>query len=390
MRRQQLIQLLQFLVAWVVVYLFVVFVAERSFVDFILKYWLYLLIVSVSYFYYYSIEYEPDKKYRIIRMALIRWNLYLFAHIFFRPLLNISHELFVILWLVILWLWWTTKMKSRWRVLLQILWWIICFFILISGFFYLYPDAPDIKWFLDWRNYEISVIWATKPIDTSEAYIQITDSRRSSDFQIVPWFAKVLTEDLKISYPSLKKSRDENVVVRTPEWDIFWLFPQSEIGIEFSGNKMVMVSKLSWRIGFLTWIFSWVTSYSWIEPSLTEEEELWMKWAQYTYKQDFIRYLKNQISRSNIDWANNTIMYNIDWKIIKYLVKLFPTSFSKNLRNYNEFQEYFSWIDDDNEMDLSRYSMQQITWATKTSIWWGLKNGINAWKMNMYDIFKKH
>ena len=387
MRRKQLIQLLQFVAAWAIIYLFVVFVAKESFVDFVLKYWLYLLIVSVSYFYYYSVEYESDKKYKIIRMALIWGNVYLFAHIFFRPLLNISHELFVILWLVILWLWWTTRMSSRWRVLLQILWWITCFFILISWLFYLYPDSPDIEWFLDWRNYEISAIWAVNSVDKEDAYIQITDTKRSRDFQIVPWFTKVLNEDLRISYPSLKKSRDENIIIMTPKWDIFWLFPQSKIQVFFSGDEMIKVSKLSWKVGFLSWVFTWAIAYD--GDSLSEEEQVWLEWVQYNYKYDFVKYLKNQISKSNIDWASNTIMYNIDWKIIKFLVKLFPTSFSKNLRNYNEFQKYFDWIDKD-DVDLSRYSMQHITWDSRAWIWSSLKNGVNAWKTNTYNIFKKH
>ena len=97
MREKQLIQLLQFIFAWVLIWLFVIFVLEESFVDFLLKYRLYFLIVSISYFYYYSIQYEPDKKFELIRNVIIYGNLYLFAHIFFRPLLNISHELFVFL-----------------------------------------------------------------------------------------------------------------------------------------------------------------------------------------------------------------------------------------------------------------------------------------------------
>ena len=129
--RKQIIQLLQFIIVWVLLWLFVVFVMEESFVDFILRYWLYLLIVSFSYFYYYSIEYEPDKKYELIRNVLIYGNLYLFLHIFFRPILNISHQLFVLLWLIILWLWWTTKLTTRWRYLLQVVWWVFVFFILI-------------------------------------------------------------------------------------------------------------------------------------------------------------------------------------------------------------------------------------------------------------------
>ena len=51
--------------------LFVVFVMEESLVDFLLKYRLYFLIVSVSYFYYYSIQYDPDKKFIIIRNVII-------------------------------------------------------------------------------------------------------------------------------------------------------------------------------------------------------------------------------------------------------------------------------------------------------------------------------
>jgi hypothetical protein len=63
------------------------------------------------------------------------------------------------------------------------------------------------------------------------------------------------------------------------------------------------------------------------------------------YKQEIVSYLKNQISESRIGLANNTIMYNIDGIIIKFLSKMFPVTFSKNLHNYNEFQKYFSWVD---------------------------------------------
>ncbi|MBO7504993.1 hypothetical protein J6T66_02300 [bacterium] len=55
------------------------------------------MVASVSYYYYYSIQYEPDKKYELIRKVVLYGNVYLFAHVFFRPLLNISDELFVLL-----------------------------------------------------------------------------------------------------------------------------------------------------------------------------------------------------------------------------------------------------------------------------------------------------
>jgi hypothetical protein len=59
-----------------------------------------------------------------------------------------------------------------------------------------------------------------------------------------------------------------------------------------------------------------------------------------------VSYLKNQISDNEMSLANSRVMYNIDGKVIKWLARMFPASFTKNLRNYNEFQNYFSWIDE--------------------------------------------
>ena len=101
-----------------------------------------------------------------------------------------------------------------------------------------------------------------------------------------------------------------------------------------------------------------------------------------------VSYLKNQISDSKIGLANNTIMYNIDGKIIKYLSKMFPVTFNDNLQNYNEFQKYFSWSEW-SEVDLGRFSMQQLTWESVGSFWWSLKDNMDAWKDNIYGWFKK-
>ena len=256
MREKQLVQLLQFIFVWVLIWLFVIFVLEESFVDFLLKYRLYFLIVSISYFYYYSIQYEPDKKFELIRNVIIYGNLYLFAHIFFRPLLNISHELFVFLWLIVLWMWWTTRLTTRWRYLLQVLWCIFTFFILISWVFYLYPDEPDVEWFIKNKKYQISVSWIVEDVPKKDAYIQIVNSRKADNFEIVPYFEKSLNETCRILYPSLKKQRDEKVVIVTPYWDLFWIFPQSEVSLEFDGENLNTLSKLNWRIWYLSWVFA--------------------------------------------------------------------------------------------------------------------------------------
>ena len=387
MRKQQLIQLLQFILAWILLWLFVVFVTKESFVDFILKYWLYLLIVSVSYFYYYSIEYEPDKKYNLIRNVVICGNVYLFLHIFFRPLLNISHQLFVLLWLIILWIRWSTTLKSRWRYLLQIIWWIFSFFIMISGMFYFYPEQPDINWFLENKDNKISVLWVWNSVDKRDAYIKITGLKWSEDFNIQSSFERSLSENGKIAYPSLKKNRDEKVIITTSYWDLIQVFPQSEISLEFSWKDLKMIKKLNWKIWFLSWIFESQVKVIWMDKLSPEEQER-LQWAQDIYKYELISYLKNQISESRIDLANNTIMYNIDGKIIKFLSKMFPVTFGKNLHNYNEFMKYFSLLEWD-EIDLNRYTIKQWTWESISSFWWSLKENINMWKSNTYGWFKK-
>ena len=259
MRKQQWIQLLQFIAVWVLVYLFCRFVVKQSFVDVVLQHRFFFIVASVSYFYYYSIEYEQDKKYELIRNVIIYGNVYLFAHVFFRPLLNISDELFVLLWLIILWFWWTTKMKSRRKYLLQWLWFVFSFFILVSGMLYFYPDKPDVEWFIASRNYELLVIWVQDSIDMRDAYIQIDEWRRAEDYEIVPWFSRILSQSCEVSYPSNRLERDEKVVIITPKWEIFWISPQSRIQIKFSWKEMVELSTQMWKVSVLSWIFDgWI------------------------------------------------------------------------------------------------------------------------------------
>jgi hypothetical protein len=387
MRKSQWIQLLQFIAVWVLIYLFCAFVIKQSFVDLILKHRFFFLVASVSYFYYYSIQYELEKKYELIRKAVIYWNLYLLAHIFFRPLLHISDSLFLLLWLIILWFWWTTKMKSRRKYLLQGLWLVFSFFILISWTLYFYPDKPDIEWFLASRNYEISAMWVIDTISKRDAYIQIDNWKRNEEYEVDPWFVKIISESCEISYPSSKSEREEMIYLMTPWWEIFWIFPQSKIQLNFEWNRLVKLSKLTWKIGILSWIFDEKIELVWDVEVLSSEELENLENLQEKYKYDLVWYLKNQISESNIALANGTIMYDIDGRILRFLAKMFPASFGKNLKNYSEFMYYF-WRVDQWEMDLWRYSMKN-SWWTMWSMLKTIKEWFKHWKQDTY-LLKKY
>ena len=385
MRRQQIVQVLQYILVWVIIYIFCVYVLEKSFINIVLKYWLLFLVATISYFYYYSIQYESDKKFEFIRNGLVYWNLYLFVHVFFRPLLNISHELFVLLWLIILWIRWTTKMKSRWKYLLQLVWWILSFFIVLSWMFYFYPDKPDIEWFINNGNYKIIVEWVDDELEKSDAYINITDSKRSNDYVISPGFERNILENCKISYPSIRVDREENVVIKTPEWKKFFLFPQSEVQLEFEWKKMIKFSKVAWKVMVFSWMFEDDIDIVWEMEEFKNDEEILdlVDSLNEEYKYELVYYLKNQISESDISLANNTIMYNIDWVLLKFLAKIFPTSFSKNLKNYKEFMDYFGLIEWNN-IDLKRYSKKNESWISVFSLFSELIDDVSIWVNNIY------
>ena len=388
MRKQQRIQLWQFIAVWILIYLFCAFVVKQSFVDVILKHRLFFLVASISYFYYYSIQYEPDKKYELIRKGVIYGNLYLFAHVFFRPLLNIPDALFVLLWLIILWFWWTTKMKSRRKYLLQVLWFVFSFFILISGTLYFYPNKPDIEWFVNSRNYEILTIWVVDTISRSDAYIQIYNGKRTEDYEIMPWFTKILSESCEVSYISNKIEREEKVILITPEWEVFRIFPQSKIQLSFEWKKLMRISKSVWRVWILSWVFGQWVEIVWDVENLSSEQQEILQNLQDGYKYELVSYLKDQISESSISLANGTIMYDIDGRILRFLARIFPVSFGKKLKNYNEFMYYFGRVDQD-EIDLWRYSMENPSGWTMGSMLRTLKQGIKNWKQDTY-LLKKY
>ena len=272
---------------------------------------------------------------------------------------------------------------------MQFIWWIFWFFILISWIFYLYPDKPDIEWFIKSRIYKISVMNLDENVPKKDAYIQIVDSKRANDFDIVPNFEKQISETSKISYPSKKTNRDENIVVTTPYWEIIWLQPQSEIQLEFSGDSLINLLKLNWEVWFLSWVFNSSVDFSG-GIILSSEQQEWIEWVQHNYKYDLVSYLKNQISDNGVSLVNTSVMYNIDGKVIKWLARMFPASFTKNLHNYNEFQDYFDWVDEWENVWIGKYEMKKDNSWSFSSLWDSFVGNMKIWKGNTYNVFKKH
>ena len=275
-------------------------------------------------------------------------------------------------------------MKSRWKYLLQFVWWIVSFFIVLSWMFYFYPDKPDIEWFINNGSYKI-VEWVDNELEKSDTYINIKDSKRSTDYIISPNFTKDILWNCKISYPSIKIDRKENVIIKTPEWKKFFLFPQSEVQLEFEWKKMIKFSKVAWKVMVFSWMFQDDIDIVWEMENFKDDKKILdlLDSLDEEYKYELVYYLKNQISESKISLANNTIMYNIDWVLLKFLAKIFPTLFSKNLKNYKEFMDYFALIEW-NEVNLKRFSKKNEPWISVFSSFSELIDDVSIWVNNIY------
>jgi hypothetical protein len=98
MSKSSLRFLLYYLAARVILALLTTYIfPEMGVWGFLQEYRRYVIIVSVSYFFYgYFID-EEEKKFFYIRNLLLYGNVYLALHIFLRPLLNIEPALFLLL-----------------------------------------------------------------------------------------------------------------------------------------------------------------------------------------------------------------------------------------------------------------------------------------------------
>ena len=253
--------------------------------------------------------------------------------------------------------------------------------------FYLYPERPDINWFVSNRAYKLSVVWWTWQISKNQAYIQIKDQAKTADFQISPSLEKFISESCVISYPSFQSKRDEKVIFTTPEWDIFQLFPQSEMQIEFWWKDLISLTQTRWKVWFFSWLFQSDVQLNGSFELLKIEQNPRIESIQGAYNRELVDYLKNQISENNIGFVSSKMMQHIDWKILKYLARMFPTLFAKNLSNFYEFQRYFKMVEVE-KSELNKYSEMQMSWWVGEWFWWSLKNNMKIWGENLYGIKK--
>jgi len=344
-----------------------------NFLSFIQQYRRYLIIISISYRSYCSLLTEHEKKYQQIRQAIAIGNLYLFLHIFFRPLLNIEPALFLLLGFCIFILRNTRNLPKKIKLPLQIILWILSFFILISGMFYLYPEQPDIKGFINLQNTQLIII-SDQNVPKHQTYIALTNLENLKTQEIQIW-----TGNHKYSLNTNSEIKYLSQTTQNPE-QIYLLFPDSTL-IQISPQSLIQLSEKQAHItnGIVytyTPFFETNIDIQW--NSQIGHQTIYQEITRH-YQQNFINHLKEQI------WpifTNTSIARTINKTALSFLSKLFPWFFSQNVKNYYAFEQYFQT---QQSISTEKYNISDQN-QTPPNFRKTFKKNQNLWKSNL-NIF---
>ncbi|MDR2190248.1 MAG: hypothetical protein LBP53_03515 [Candidatus Peribacteria bacterium] len=325
--------LLYYLVGRVFVILFTTFIfPENGFRGFIECYRRYLIIVSLSYFTYCYFIDETEQPFLSIKNILFIGNCYLALHLFFRPLLHIEPALFLLLGMLLLGLRAIRKRPARIRQPLNILGMLISVIILISGLFYLYPEAPDKDGFIAQQHLQLITISDTQT-PKYLAYLKITDlaTQRSQDLLFSEGRSTFsLPASAQISYIATQNDAPQQVFLLFPEGNLVQIPPQSIYTIEQHTLKNFSTPTNE----LLLFVAPRTTSE--FSSSLSAD-------VYYTLTSPYRHHLKSYlIQQTNSPFIANATLQQLNKAVLKLLATMFPGFFTKNLQHYEEFQSYFS------------------------------------------------
>ena len=311
------------------------FSIDFNFREFFSSYRWFLLIVGISFFVWRSLRWETDSSKVMLRNGILIGNLYLFLHLFFRPLLHIEPALFILLGLIIWGVIWVARQPWNLRAkrIVYVIWGIFSVGILISGFFYLYPEAPDETGFLAQQQKKLII---TSPFSQSkqEAYVLLEPTLlwKIEEITFLAWRQEfLLPETTEVAFISRKPVNSGQVFLLFENGYLLEIFPQQEIAL-FSGT----LAGVSQERGVVVEFFS--------HPVLD------------SYVQAFQTYLEQQIWSP---FATFSFFHTINTWVLNRLAILFPGFLSENLTPAQRFNEYFQLFYQRNSQENSLISTEK-------------------------------
>lgn len=371
MKREHIIIIAQYLLVWILTILLTVYIfPEFWFFNFITTYWRYILIFTCSYITYYQFQTYQEKKYQQIRQGVLYFNIYLFAHVFFRPLLNITPELFILLGVSITVifslqkLFLNTYIKTSLTILLSI----INILILISGLIYTYPEPPHINQFIQKQSLQL-ITSSPENTPPQQTYLKIYYPENSREEMLLfqeGTFQKILPNHIELHLISNQQNIPQQTFLLFPNWSLLQLLPQSTIAIkkeglnhiiqQWIGNSKIFNSELDTTIMF--------------QDQQNISPEIYHSISQQYYN-NLQTFLKKQI------WGvfrTNPISIRLSEKTLLILSKTLPSFFSQNLKNFYNFQTFFQ--EDTTTSTFSEKYSNPLTSSTQNSLWSSLLQNI--------------
>ncbi len=371
MKREHIIIIAQYLLAWILTILLTVYIfPEFWFFNFITQYRRYILIFTCSYITYYQLQIYQEKKYQQIRQGIVYFNIYVFAHVFFRPLLNIAPELFILLGASITAifalqkLFLNTYLKTSLTILLSI----INVLILISGLIYTYPEPPHIDQFIQKQSLQL-ITSSPENTPPQQTYLKIyyPEIFKEEIFLFQEGtFQKTLSNHTELHFISNQQNIPQQTFILFPNWSLLQLLPQSTIIIKKEGVNHTIQQ---W-IGDSKVFNSELDTTIILQNKQTISSEIYHTISQpyYTNLQTF---LKKQI------WGvfrTNPISIRLSEKTLLILSKTLPSFFSQNLKNFYKFQTFFQ--ENTTTTTFSEKYSNPSTFSTQNNLWSSLLQNI--------------
>ncbi len=311
------------------------FFPEIHLLDFFFSYWRFLLIVGMSFFIRRSLRWDTEKSRIMLRNWLVIGNFYLFLHLFFRPILNIEPALFILLALFVWGMIWVAQQDRNWKKK-RVLCLIGGFFsigILISGFFYLYSEAPDVEGFIAKQEKKLII---TSPISQpkTEAYLLLQPNQNWKKQDILFNIGKqefLLPSLTEIDFISKEAVNSGQAFILFENGNLLEIYPQKQIVID-NGT-------ITWfqTIDLMTWFFTHSLLLS------------------YIY--DLQKYLEQQIGSPFVQLS---FFHQINQGILWRLSYVFPGFFATNKENAQLFNYFFSLSHEDSSLlNQGKYHIEE-------------------------------
>lgn len=280
----------------------------------------------------------------------------------------------ILIWLLII-AFLLTMIRHRIRYVLIIPVTLAAIFTLGTIIFPLYQQGPN---FVDFYKNQPSVLYispgennaTSKVIIQNEKWSQTLDMTKSSIFNLPSSISST------ISLIASSTTGDENAFILLPEWTIIQIRPQSEISFLSQYPKIFITTK-QWQVAKLPSdnYSPWQIVLSWV----AEQDGLKNQYQQ-AFEQAKLQTIGTQTSTI---FMQNSFLKSINKWILNILVRLRPTKFEKNIKNFNDFEMYIPTIIS-RQTDTSVDPKIQQDMINQAGRWWEETQIYKRWK----NIFK--